>query len=800
MKNTLYKTATAMLSIILATCIAFSSYGKDNITHAIKGKVIDYDTRLGVDYANVVIKGTNLWALTDEQGNFTIENVSAGIYNLECSKMGYQMMVTPDYIVSTKDIYVSIEIRQDASLLDELVVYSPISSLGKDNLIGTRDISLQEIEISPGGNRDISKIVQQKPGVSFSPVGYRNDLIVRGGSPIENKFYIDGIEIPNINHFSTQGATGGPVGILNADLIRSAQLHTGSFPIFSSNALSSVMNIQLQNGNLEKTSLKASFGGSEFALTGSGHIKKKTTYITSLRLSYLQFLFDILKLPFLPRYFDTQMKVKHTFDPNNELSFILLTGQDNMKLNTDLTDEESQYILSYLPMLKQTTFTAGVVYKHYYNGNKLQAVLSGSLLSSENKKYIGNNSSSEQNLMYNFDNFENQIRIRVENESSFNNFTLNAGVNGEYVNYESISTQRVFTNNLQFNKYNTDLQLFNWGMFLLATYQSPDKRFSATAGARFDASSYSSKTSNPLKQFSPRISASYNVSPMVELNAGAGIYYQLPPYTALSYKENNILANTDLEYMRVVHSGIGVSVTPCENLVIAVDGFYKKYTDVPTSLTDSIPLLCKGNDYGIVGNEPLESTSKGDAYGVELMVKWEIPQKLFVTGAVTLYRSEFMDIRDPQKDIASAWDNKFILNLSGNYKFNRGWSAGARLKATAGAPYTPYDIDKSSLVQAWDSQGKPYLNYALYNILRLDGFYQIDIRIDKQFVFKKWILGLYLDIQNITNNKIDIADGILPTGEIANPNAPANEQKYVMKTIPLNSGTLMPTIGITFEI
>ncbi|MBQ1218865.1 MAG: TonB-dependent receptor, partial [Bacteroidales bacterium] len=118
----------------------------------------------------------------------------------------------------------------------------------------------------------------------------------------------------------------------------------------------------------------------------------------------------------------------------------------------------------------------------------------------------------------------------------------------------------------------------------------------------------------------------------------------------------------------------------------------------------------------------------------------------------------------------------------------------------AGAPYTPYDIDKSSLVQAWDSQGKPYLNYALYNSLRLDGFYQIDIRIDKQFVFKKWILGLYLDIQNITNNKIDIADGILPTGEIANPNAPANEQKYVMKTIPLNSGTLMPTIGITFEI
>lgn len=343
-------TTYKIIAIIMLFAFSTNIYAKgdNNVTRTIKGKIIDTDTRLGVDYANVVVLGANLWSITDENGYFLIEGVTPGIYKLECSKLGYETTITPDYIVSAKDIYIDIQMRQDVSLIDELVIYSPLSILKRDNLIGAREISLQEIEISPGGNRDISKIVQQKPGVSFSPVGYRNDLIVRGGSPIENKFYIDGIEIPNINHFSTQGATGGPVGILNADLIRSAELYTGAFPAFTSNALSSVMSIQLQNGNLEKTSLKASFGGSEFALTGSGHIGKKTTYITSLRLSYLQYLFDILKLPFLPRYFDTQMKVKHNFNPNNELSFILLTGQDNMKLNTDLTEPDAQYILSYL--------------------------------------------------------------------------------------------------------------------------------------------------------------------------------------------------------------------------------------------------------------------------------------------------------------------------------------------------------------------------------------------------------------------------------------------------------------------
>lgn len=129
-------------------------------------------------------------------------------------------------------------------------------------------IGLGEIEKSPGGNRDISRIVRSYPGVSFSPIGYRNDLIVRGGSPSENRFYMDGIEIPNINHFATQGASGGPVSILNADLIREVQFYTGAFPVNKAGALSSVMDIRLRDGDVADNSFKATLGHRRFLSAG----------------------------------------------------------------------------------------------------------------------------------------------------------------------------------------------------------------------------------------------------------------------------------------------------------------------------------------------------------------------------------------------------------------------------------------------------------------------------------------------------------------------------------------------------
>ncbi|MDE5708635.1 MAG: TonB-dependent receptor, partial [Alistipes sp.] len=149
--------------------------------------------------------------------------------------------------------------------------------------------------------------------------------------------------------------------------------------------------------------------------------------------------------------------------------------------------------------------------------------------------------------------------------------------------------------------------------------------------------------------------------------------------------------------------------------------------------------------------------------------------------------------------IASAWDNRFVANLSATYDFPRAWSFGAKLSAVGGAPYTPYDLDRSALKEVWDAQGRPVYDYALYNTGRLGSFAQLDVRIDKSFYFRRCMLGLYLDLQNVTVSKLRQPDVVISTGVVEDPSLPLSEQRYRMKTISRRSGTLLPSVGITVE-
>lgn len=205
---------------LAALCLASAVRAQDG-AYAVSGRVIDRLTRQPVAYAAVVPVGQEQrGASTDSLGRFRLERVRAGIFRLSASSVGYKTVVTPEYLVSAATPFIEIEMEEDATQLEAVtVVPSPFRATA-ESPVGLQVIGVREIEKSPGANRDVSRIVRSYPGVSFSPVGYRNDLIVRGGGPSENKFYLDGIEIPNINHFATQGATGGPVSILNADLIR----------------------------------------------------------------------------------------------------------------------------------------------------------------------------------------------------------------------------------------------------------------------------------------------------------------------------------------------------------------------------------------------------------------------------------------------------------------------------------------------------------------------------------------------------------------------------------------------------
>ena len=270
------------------TAILIASYPSDAQSKAVQGynvsgRVIDRLTRESIPYADVVIVGVEgSGTLTDSTGVFTLENIRPGIVQFSAIQLVYRTTVTPEYKITPYTPFLVIEMDQDPDELAASMVKPSPFLRSVESPVSVRVISLGDIDRIPGANKDIARIVRSYPGVSYSPIGYRNDLIVRGGGPSENAFFIDGIEIPNINHFATQGASGGPVSILNSDLIREISFYTGSFPANRGGALSSVMDITLKEGNPDKQAFKATVGASEVGVSASGHMGESTTYIASV--------------------------------------------------------------------------------------------------------------------------------------------------------------------------------------------------------------------------------------------------------------------------------------------------------------------------------------------------------------------------------------------------------------------------------------------------------------------------------------------------------------------------------------
>lgn len=773
-------------------------------TYAIKGVVKDAISGQPLSYVNVVIWNTAQGAVTDSTGGFVIADMAPGTYRLQSSFVGYKPVVTAEFQVANKDIYMPIEMEEANKALAEVqVVASPFRKTTESPL-GLRVIGFKEIEKSAGGNRDISRVVQTFPGVA-STAAFRNDLMVRGGGPSENRFFLDGVEIPYINHFATQGASGGPVGIINSDFIREVNFYSAAFPAARGNALSSVLDFKLKDGNKEKFSLRGVLGSSDIGLSVEGPAGPRTTYQVSVRRSYLQFLFDMIGLPFLPTFTDAQFKVKHAFDRRNELTFLGLGAIDDMKLNTGMKDmsEKNQYILTYLPVVKQKTYTVGAVYKHHSEKNVYSLILSRSQLHNTNVKYKDNDDSQPANLTLDYASDEVENKFRTENTFTLPYIRLSAGGNVEYATYSNHTFRKLFTTDIRTSRYETDLNMWKWGLYATASYESLNERFTASLGVRTDASDYSSHMKNMLHQLSPRFSLSYRLKGSFYLNAAVGRYYELPPYPALGFKDNEgrfVNRGNGLRYIRSDQASVGLEYRPTAYLKFTAESFFKHYDFYPLSLTDSVPLASKGTDYGVLGNEAVTPVSSGRAYGVEVMGRWYNYKGLTFIMSYTFVRSEFKDGRQVSRYLSSAWDNKHLLTFSGNYMLPHHWEVGAKLRLVGGAPYTPYDVERSSYVDAWDSGNGLLYDYSRFNSGRLDAFTQLDVRVDKTFYLRKIMLGVYVDIQNIFNSKYREQDVYLKTGRILNPEAPAAQQKYELKPIERLSGTLLPSIGIIVEL
>ena len=557
----------------------------------VKGVIKDAGNNEPLPFANVFIEGTQIGATSDLDGIFLFTGLEPGYIKLVGSYLGYATKTSEDILINNINIpFIELKLEPSSQLLKEVVISADIFEKKIEAPISMQSIGVKEIEGNPGSNRDISKVIQSFPGVGSTPA-FRNDIIIRGGGPSENRFYLDDVEIPVLNHFATQGASGGPVGIINADFIKEVDFYSGSFPANKYNALSGVFDFRLKEGSKDKTSLQATLGASEAGLTLDGPLGKQTSYIFSVRRSYLQFLFSAIGLPFLPTFNDYQLKVKTTFNPKNQLTIISLGSLDNLKLNTSIEnpDESQQYILSQIPVNNQWSYTLGAVYKHFTNSGSHTLVLSRNMLNNQFYKYPDNDETLPRRLDYLSWEAENKFRYELNFRKEGIKYVLSA--NSEYARYFNDSRQQVFVNGQPFTiDYESQLDLLKYGLSAQASSRIFNSRLLVSAGLRLDANNYNEDMLNPLKQFSPRLSLSYTIVENTLLNMGAGRYYQLPAYTTLGFRnnENELVNEETARYIGVNQVNLGLERRISKEILVSVEGFYKDYFQYPIDVVTGV--------------------------------------------------------------------------------------------------------------------------------------------------------------------------------------------------------------------
>ncbi len=766
----------------------------------IKGRVFNAINNEPLPFANVVVKDTDIGTTTDVDGNYELK-VEPGLYNVEASFVGYNSKTEFEVQVTrSKPRFLDFPLKESTETLQAVEVSAQDKFERKEESpVSLNRLGITEIQRTPGGNQDISKVIQALPGVASTP-NFRNDIIIRGGGPNENKFFLDGIEIPAINHFATQGSSGGPVGLINVNFIREVDLYTSSFPVEKASALSSVLDLKLKDGRTDKWGGIFQLGSSEAGITVEGPLSEKTTMIASARQSYLQFLFDAIGLSFLPTYNDFQLKVKHKFNNKNQLTVLGLGAIDQFKLNLDANETEAQrYQLQVLPVNEQWNYSVGAKYTHFGQNSYTNFIVSRFMLNNTAEKFVDNIETNTQLLDYQSQEIEN--KLRVENFYRKGNWRLTTGFGFEQAKYNTSTTDIRVPEGLPPLIYSTDVALYKYSGFASASRSLLEDKLNITAGLRMDGNSFNDEMANPLNQLSPKLALSYYLTGNLSLNASYGIYYQLPPYTTLGFRDTaDVAVNKDARYIRASHYVAGLAYYFKFNAKLSIEGFYKQYARYPFLTGDSITLANLGGDFGIVGNGPATSTAQGRAYGMEVLYQQKLFKGFFGTLAYTLVKSEFEDRNG--EFIPSSWDNQHIITATVGKRFGKNWELGVQYQFLGGAPFTPTDIQSTQVV-VYDRNQRALPDYSRLNTRRFDNFNRLNVRLDKKWFFKKWSLNIYLDVQNALGQSVP-GEPFYAIARDAQGQpityTQDGRQYYQINQLENDQGIVLPSIGIIIEI
>ena len=724
------------LVLIFSILVQASLAGQSkNLQGSIEGAVVDAETRTPLMGTNVILEGTELGSATDDNGKFLIENVPVGSYVLRFDFIGYEPLKQPNIIVRSKRItFVNAELRMATIAGEEITVTGGYFSQSEDQPVSLVNFSSEEIRRAPGSAGDVSRILMSLPSVA-KVNDQSNNLIVRGGNPVENTFFIDNIEIPNINHFPDRASSGGPIGMVNVDFIQDVNFSTGGFSAIYGDKLSSIMDITFREGNRNEFDAQLDLNFTGFGGVAEGPLfGPKGSWMVSARRSYLDFVVDLLDVgsTVAPVYGDVQWKLVYDLNPAHKLMFIGVFGDDHNSPDREVGQENKMTHYGNQDIYQRTT---GLNWRALW-GKSGYSNTSVSYTSSQLKEDFYETNTG----LYAFKNHTHDQTFALRNVNHFrlnNRNSVEFGAEAKYLksNYNNFyaATTGDLGNPVPALYLKDEISAQKLGGFVNYIL-IPIAPLTLNFGARSDYFSY-----NENLNFSPRVAFTYQLSPLISIHGAAGLYFQNLPLQLLAQSGEN----KQLKDPEAIHYIAGITYLLTESTQLTLEAYQKNYRRFPLDVTQ--PALFPIDESYIENWGNLVDKGEALARGVELMLQKKLAQNFYGLASVAYFRSRYKGGDGIWRD--RDFDNRLMFSVEGGFKPNSKWEFSTRWIYAGGAPYTPMDLAASALVH------RAVYDANRINEARYPDYHSMNLRFDRRFHFSSSNLIFYLSVWNVYNRK-----------------------------------------------
>jgi hypothetical protein len=751
-----------LLFISVLTVIALFAAGQDNsLTQTVKGTVIDEQSGSVLSNATVLIESSAKAAMTDETGSFKLTGIPIGRQTIKVTYAGYEEAYVQNIeVTSSKEVILEIKLKEKVKKLDEVIVTAgrqKNKALNDAAVVSARQFSVEEAVRYAGSRNDPSRMAQNFAGVSGGNDA-RNDIIIRGNSPAGVLWRMEGIDIPNPNHYSTLGSTGGPVTILNTNTLKNSDFLTGAFPAQYGNALAGVFDLRLRNGNSEKFEFlgQMGFNGFEFGAEGPLSIETKSSFLVNYRYSLIAAIqplgLNVGTGAATPYYQDVNFKLHFPTKKAGTFDWFGLGGESHIKFKAD--DEDNLYATNDGSLrdrnFKSYTGVTGLTHTYFFN-----PTASGKLtlaISQTQSDYTEEFTDITKPDKIAFDKVNTQIKYSA-------GYTFNKKFNSknQFTTGIIADLNKLKLKNNYIPRGDSVLTRFvdtKENAALIRAFANFYHRFTDKLSTNIGlyGQSFTLNNSNAVE---PRFNIKYQLKKNQALAFGMGLHSQIQPLEVYFYKTTNTagqseLTNKNLDFVKSLHSVLGYDINFSKHLRFKSEVYGQYiYNAAVEKSPSSFSMLNSGADFYFPDKTNLVNNGKGYNYGVELTLERFLNKGFYYLGTISVFQSKYKGSDDIWRN--TAFNSNFASNILGGkeFKLNQKSALGIDTKITyaGGQRYTPFDLTASEVQgyvvlkenEAYSLQNKAYLRW--------------DVKFSYTKNGKKATQKWYIDLQNFTNKK-----------------------------------------------